>query len=71
MKPNGTSLRALRESKHIGLRQLARTVGVSHQFLGRLENDEATASAETMERIAEQLDVAVGAIAFEPAVSAK
>lgn len=71
MKPNGTSLRALRESKHIGLRELARTVGVSHQFLGRLENDEATASVQTMERIADKLEVTVGAIAFEPVTAAK
>ena len=71
MKPNGTSLRALRKSKHIGLRELARSVGVSHQFLGRLESDDTTASVETMERLAEKLEVTVSAIAFEPVASAK
>jgi hypothetical protein len=42
-------------------------VGVSHQFLGRLEAGCATASQETMERLADKLDVPLKAIVKEPA----
>lgn len=63
MRPNGPSLRALRESKHISRRALARHAGVSHQFLGRLEADRATASTETMKRLADGMGVALAAIA--------
>lgn len=63
MKPKGASLRALRESKHITRRGLARGAGVSHQFLGRLEADQATASPQTMQRLADGMGVPLVAIA--------
>lgn len=71
MKPKGASLRALRESKHITRRAIAGRVGVSHQFLGRLEADQATASAETFQRIAEDMGVALAAIAHVEEVHAQ
>lgn len=70
MKPKGASLRALRESKHITRRAIAGRVGVSHQFFGRLEADEATASPETFERIARDLEVKLAAIAHVEEVAA-
>lgn len=69
MKPKGASLRAIRLSKRIGLRELARAAGVSHQFLGRLEADEATASVETLSAAATGLDVPLEAIAHVEKVS--
>ena len=71
MKPKGASLRALRESKHISLRSLAKDAGVSHQFLGRLEADGATASADTMQRLAEGVGVPLAAIAHTEEMSAR
>jgi transcriptional regulator with XRE-family HTH domain len=70
MKPKGASLRALRESKHITRRSLAKGAGVSHQFLGRLEADSATASADTMQKLADGMGVALAAIAHTEDVSA-
>lgn len=71
MKPNGPAFRTVRESKHLGLRQLARRVGKSHQFLGRLEAGSATASEATMQRIALELGVPVEAISHPEPVSSR
>lgn len=70
MKPKGASLRALRESKHLTRRAIAGRVGVSHQFFGRLEADEATASLETFQKIAEHMGVPMAAIAHTEEVAA-
>lgn len=70
MKPKGASLRALRESKHITRRALARSVGVSHQFVSRLEADRATASVETMQGLADRMGVELAAIAHTEQVTA-
>jgi transcriptional regulator with XRE-family HTH domain len=71
MNPNGTALRAVRKSQHVGLRQLARRVGVSHQFLGRLEENRTTASPATMHRLADELSVPLEAVAHPEAVGAQ
>jgi transcriptional regulator with XRE-family HTH domain len=71
MKPKGASLRALRESKHITRRAIAGRVDVSHQFFGRLEADEATASLETFTKIATDLGVPLAAIAHVEEVVAQ
>jgi transcriptional regulator with XRE-family HTH domain len=71
MEPNGPAFRTVRVSQHLGLRQLARRVGKSHQFLGRLEAGSATASEETMRRIAHELGVPVEAITHPKSVSSR
>jgi hypothetical protein len=50
---------------------LARRVDVSHQFLGRLQMETATASDETMHRIAAELGVPVAAISHPESVAAR
>lgn len=71
MKPKGASLRAIRLSQRIGLRELARTAGVSHQFLSRLEADRATASEETLRGAADGLGVPLEAIAHVEEVASQ
>ena len=70
MKPNGVAIKAFRESKHIGTRELARRVGISHQFMVRIQQGTRGASELTLFRIAKELDVSVGAISHPDPVSA-
>ena len=62
MKPNDAKLRRVRKRRKLTRRELARRVGVSHQFLGRLEKGDTTASVATMERLADELGVSLEAI---------
>jgi len=70
MRPNEATLRPARENKNLGLRELARRVDISHQFLGRLEAGKATASVETFTKLASELNVPVALIAVSEAVPA-
>jgi transcriptional regulator with XRE-family HTH domain len=72
VKPNDAKLRKVRKRRNLSRRELARRVGVSHQFLGRLENGDATASADTMGRLAYELGVPLESITkAEPAGRAR
>lgn len=57
MPPVGQHIRELRKGKGIGLKPLARLVGVTHSHLSRLERGEVQASQDLLNRIAEALDV--------------
>lgn len=71
MRPKGASLRAIRLEKRIGLRELARSAGKSHQFVGRLERGDATASEDTMRALADGVGEPLEAIAHVEEVEAQ
>lgn len=64
MKPNGNVIKTLRESKHIGSRELARRCGISHQFMVRIQQGQRGASPQTIEAIAKALGVSIETISF-------
>jgi transcriptional regulator with XRE-family HTH domain len=54
----GTFIRREREAKEIGLRAMARTIGVSPTYLSKVERDEFAPPAEDkVKKIAEVLDL--------------
>ena len=65
MKPSGIAIKAFRQSKHIGSRELARRAGVSHQFMVRIQQGTRGASEQTMAAISAALDVPVEAISYD------
>lgn len=56
-RANGLAIRAIREAKHITLRGLAKTAGISNQYLSRIEREDVDAPLETLHKIAEALGV--------------
>jgi transcriptional regulator with XRE-family HTH domain len=48
----GQVLRELRFKSGLGIKRLAPALGVSYSFLSKLENNEVSPSAETVERVA-------------------
>jgi transcriptional regulator with XRE-family HTH domain len=63
MKANGARIRELRESKPLGLNEMAGMVGINSSNLSRLERGQKTARRETLERIATLLGAAFDEIA--------
>lgn len=55
--PNGTALRALRELRGYTLRELAHLTGLDHSYLSRLERELTQGSKDSIERIAQALQV--------------
>lgn len=68
MKPNAIVIKTLRESKHLGSRELARQSGISHQFMVRIQQGRRGASPQTLAAIAAALDVSVEAISMPDSV---
>ncbi|MBS2962628.1 helix-turn-helix transcriptional regulator [Actinocrinis puniceicyclus] len=64
MKPHGPAIRAIREAKGIGIRQLSATTGLHRGYLSRVETGEVGASDETISRIAVGLDVPIEAVSY-------
>jgi transcriptional regulator with XRE-family HTH domain len=64
MKPHGPAIRAIREAKGIGIRQLAAMSGLDRGYLSRVETGDVGASEETIQRIADSLDVAIEAVSY-------
>jgi transcriptional regulator with XRE-family HTH domain len=56
----GSSVRRLRESRQLTLRTLAERTGFSPSFLSQVENNQASPSIASMERIAAALGVTLG-----------
>ncbi|GAA4705451.1 helix-turn-helix domain-containing protein [Streptomyces youssoufiensis] len=57
MKPNGAAIRAIREAKGHGLRDLERRTGLDRGYLSRLERGNRGASLSTLLLIARALDI--------------
>jgi transcriptional regulator with XRE-family HTH domain len=53
----GDELRAIRESRQLSLREVARVAGVSHSALVAIENGSRYPSLHTLERLAECLQI--------------
>ena len=51
----GTRLRALRQSKHLGLRALAAILGVSYTYLSHIENGRRVPKPALVEKLAREL----------------
>lgn len=62
MTPNGTAIKAIRVARDLSIPELAARVGRDRTYLWRVERGEAGASAETLRRLAEALEVPVAAI---------
>ena len=59
-KKFGKRLRQIRRYKDLTQEQLAERVGVSVEFIGYIERGQSAPSFETLEKIAEVLEVEVG-----------
>jgi site-specific DNA-methyltransferase (adenine-specific) len=53
----GTVIRGLRQSRHLGLKPLARMIGVTHSHLSRVERDQVRPSPDVLDRLAKALGV--------------
>ena len=62
----GARVRELRHERGLTLKALGRSAGLSHPFLSQLERGLARPSVASVERIAEALDVPVGALWSAP-----
>jgi transcriptional regulator with XRE-family HTH domain len=67
----GHRLRAAREEKHIGLRELARRLGVSASLISQIETGKTEPSINTLFSIVSELELSVNEIVFEPRGSAR
>lgn len=67
MKANGSRIRELRKAKPLGIRSLADMANIHRSYLSRLERGLKTARPETLERIADALEVPVADISGEVA----
>lgn len=63
--PNGAAIRSIREARGQGLRRLAHRIDRSPGYLSRIETELQGAGDETLRRIADALNVPVGAITRE------
>jgi transcriptional regulator with XRE-family HTH domain len=63
----GLRLRAARERKNIGLRELARRLGVSASLISQIETGKSEPSINTLFAIVSELELSVNEIVFEPA----
>jgi transcriptional regulator with XRE-family HTH domain len=62
----GHRLRAAREEKSIGLRELARRLGVSASLISQIETGKTEPSINTLFAIVSELELSVNEIVFEP-----
>src|SRR4026209_1557550 len=62
----GLRLRAARERKNIGLRELARRLGVSASLISQIETGKSEPSINTLFAIVSELELPVNEIVFEP-----
>jgi transcriptional regulator with XRE-family HTH domain len=65
-RQNGAAIRAIRTTRKIGVRELARRLGCSHGFVCNVEAERAYVSAEMLRDFAVELDVPVAAITRDP-----
>jgi transcriptional regulator with XRE-family HTH domain len=62
----GARLRQAREEKHIGLRELARRLGVSPSLISQIETGKSEPSVSTLFSICSALNLPVNEIVFDP-----
>ena len=62
----GHRLRTARERKNIGLRELARRLGVSASLISQIETGKSEPSINTLFAIVSELELSVNEIVFEP-----
>ena len=62
----GTRLRARREQLGIGVRELARKIGISASFISQIERDRVSPSVQTLYQLATALGMTMGEIFTEP-----
>jgi transcriptional regulator with XRE-family HTH domain len=62
----GTRLRAKREQLGIGVRELARKMGISASFISQIERDRVSPSVQTLYQLATALGMTMGEIFTEP-----
>jgi transcriptional regulator with XRE-family HTH domain len=62
----GTRLRAKREQLGIGVRELARQIGISASFISQIERDRVSPSVQTLYQLATALGMTMGEIFTEP-----
>lgn len=58
-KDLGAKIRELREEKKLTLRQLGIQTELDHSYIGKIERGKASPSIETLEKIADALDVEI------------
>ena len=63
----GHRLRAAREQKNIGLRELARRLGVSPSLISQIETGKTEPSINTLFAMVSELELSVNEIVFDPA----
>jgi transcriptional regulator with XRE-family HTH domain/mannose-6-phosphate isomerase-like protein (cupin superfamily) len=63
----GARLRKAREEKNIGLRELARRVGVSHSLISQIETGKSEPTISTLYSIVSELDLPVNEIVWDSA----
>jgi transcriptional regulator with XRE-family HTH domain len=63
----GQRLRAAREQKNIGLRELARRLGVSPSLISQIETGKTEPSINTLFAMVSELELSVNEIVFDPA----
>lgn len=61
----GTRIRALRQARHLTLRDVAERAGVTESFLSQVERDVTSPSIATVQRIARALDLSIGQLFAE------
>lgn len=62
----GARLRRAREEQHIGLRELARRIGVSPSLISQVETGKSEPSVSTLFSICSELNLPVNEIVFDP-----
>lgn len=63
----GTRIRALRQARHLTLRDVAERAGVTESFLSQVERDVTSPSIATVQRIARALDLSIAQLFTEDA----
>lgn len=61
----GSRLRGAREEKHIGLRELARRIGISPSLISQIETGKSEPSISTLFSIVSALDLPVNEVVFD------
>lgn len=61
----GTRIRALRQARHLTLRDVAERAGVTESFLSQVERDVTSPSIATVQRIARALDLSIAQLFAE------
>lgn len=64
IRAHGPAIRELRLCKGLSINRVATHIGVTRQFLGRLERGQRGATRETLEKLADAIGVSFDAITY-------